>query len=48
MADVPPSRCSRRHLLDRALEGDLPVLKRVVLIGGRGDKTGDRYHDWDY
>jgi len=31
---------TNRHLLDRVPEKDLPDLKHVILVGGRGDKSG--------
>ena len=36
---------TNRHLLERVPEKDLPDLKHVVLVGGRGDQTG-RYHSF--
>ena len=37
---------TNRHLLERVPEKDLPDLKHVVLVGGRGDKTG-HYRSFD-
>src|SRR3989442_461313 len=35
-----------RPLLERVPEGDLPSLKHVILVGGRGDSSG-RHRAWD-
>ena len=37
---------TNRHLLERVPEKDLPDLKHVVLVGGRGDKSG-HYRSFD-
>jgi acetyl-CoA synthetase len=37
---------TNRHLLERVPESDLPELKHVVLVGGRGDKSG-HYRSFD-
>jgi len=37
---------TNRQLLERVPEGDLPSLEHVVLVGGRGDKSG-HYHSFD-